>query len=223
MRGGEGWGELRGLSCNEYNCVVTWSPNKVWRSNSIFNLCLASRDLQRDVVCLSWPTAPSYMSPNAGESGVAVSQPMRTDVHRSPNKLWRSNSIFNLCLASRGLLRDVVYLDRPTAPSSESKCGGRGGVAESQPMRTDVHRSPNKLWRSNPIFNLCVASNFRACAMPEIPGGFRRVRRWGPPWWRAARRACPASSPRPPGQTPSPTVQTWAFHTFFYYFFIFML
>jgi hypothetical protein len=29
------------------------------------------------------------MSPNAG------SQPMRTGVHRSPIKLWRSNSIFN--------------------------------------------------------------------------------------------------------------------------------
>jgi hypothetical protein len=29
-----------------------------------------------------------------------------------------------------------------------------GGVAGSQPMRTAVHRSPNKLWRSNSIFNL---------------------------------------------------------------------
>jgi hypothetical protein len=34
--------------------------------------------------------------PNAGEGGVAESQPMGTAVHRSPNKLWRSNSIFNL-------------------------------------------------------------------------------------------------------------------------------
>jgi hypothetical protein len=30
----------------------------------------------------------------------------------------------------------------------EPKCGGRGGVAESQPMSTAVHSSPNKLWRS---------------------------------------------------------------------------
>jgi hypothetical protein len=37
----------------------------------------------------------------------------------------------------------------------EPKCGGRGGVAGSQPMSTAVHRSPNKLWRSNSIFNLC--------------------------------------------------------------------
>ncbi len=37
------------------------------------------------------------MSPNAGGGeGVAGSQPMSTAVHRSPNKLWRSNSIFNL-------------------------------------------------------------------------------------------------------------------------------
>jgi hypothetical protein len=36
----------------------------------------------------------------------------------------------------------------------EPKCGGRGGVAGSQPMSTAVHRSPQKLWRSNTIFNL---------------------------------------------------------------------
>jgi hypothetical protein len=37
------------------------------------------------------------MSPNAGgEGGVAGSQLMSRTVHRSPNKLWRSNSIFNL-------------------------------------------------------------------------------------------------------------------------------
>jgi hypothetical protein len=33
----------------------------------------------------------------------------------------------------------------------EPKCGGRGGVAGSQPMSTAVHRSPNKLFRSNCI------------------------------------------------------------------------
>jgi hypothetical protein len=36
----------------------------------------------------------------------------------------------------------------------EPKCGGRGGFAGSQPVSTAVHRSPNKLWRSNSIFNL---------------------------------------------------------------------
>jgi hypothetical protein len=53
------------------------------------------RGLQRDVVYLGWPMAPSYMSPNAGGrgGGVAGSQPVSTAVHRSPNKLWRYNSI----------------------------------------------------------------------------------------------------------------------------------
>jgi hypothetical protein len=38
------------------------------------------------------------MSPDAGGGGeVAGSQPMSTAVHRSPIKLWRSNSIFKLC------------------------------------------------------------------------------------------------------------------------------
>ncbi len=35
----------------------------------------------------------------------------------------------------------------------EPKCGGRVGVAGSQPMSTAVHRSPNKLCRSNSIFS----------------------------------------------------------------------
>jgi hypothetical protein len=33
----------------------------------------------------------------------------------------------------------------------EPKCGDRGGVTGSQSMSTAVHRSPNKLWRSNSI------------------------------------------------------------------------
>jgi hypothetical protein len=62
------------------------------------------RGLQRDVVYRGWPIAPSYMSPNAGGvGGVAGFQPMSTAVHRSPNKLWRSNSIFNLWLCCRKL------------------------------------------------------------------------------------------------------------------------
>ncbi len=42
-----------------------------------------------------------------------------------------------------------------SALAYEPKCGGRGRVAGSQPMSTAVHRSLNKLWRSNSIFNLC--------------------------------------------------------------------
>ncbi len=61
-----------------------------------------TRGLQRDVVYLGWPIAPSYMSPNAaGGGGDAGSQPTSTAAHRSPNKLSRymySNSIFSLCI-----------------------------------------------------------------------------------------------------------------------------
>ncbi len=55
------------------------------------------RGLQRDVVYLGWPIAPSSMNPNVGEGvGVPGSQPKSTAVHRSPNKLCRSYSIFKL-------------------------------------------------------------------------------------------------------------------------------
>ncbi len=34
------WGRGYGVQANEYSCVhhVTWSPNRLWRSNSLFNL-----------------------------------------------------------------------------------------------------------------------------------------------------------------------------------------
>ncbi len=58
---------------------------------------------------------------------------------------------------SEGLQGYVVYLGWPIAPLVyECKCGGMEGVAGSQPMSTAVHRSPNKLKRSNSIFNLCL-------------------------------------------------------------------
>jgi hypothetical protein len=42
MRGDGGEGGSCGVSANEYSCAhhVTWSPYKLWRSTSIFNLCL---------------------------------------------------------------------------------------------------------------------------------------------------------------------------------------
>ncbi len=50
---------------------------------------------------------------------------------------WES---LNRFAPTRGLQRDVVYLCWPIAPSYyESKCGGREGVAGSQPMSTAVH------------------------------------------------------------------------------------
>jgi hypothetical protein len=42
--GAQMWGEEGscGVSADEYSCAhhVTWSPNKLWRSTSIFNLCI---------------------------------------------------------------------------------------------------------------------------------------------------------------------------------------
>jgi hypothetical protein len=40
-------GESCGFSANEYSCAhhVTWSPNKPWRSTSIFNLCCGGNKL----------------------------------------------------------------------------------------------------------------------------------------------------------------------------------
>jgi hypothetical protein len=42
MQGDWGWGGGCGVSANEYRCAhhVTWSPSKLWRSTSIFNLFL---------------------------------------------------------------------------------------------------------------------------------------------------------------------------------------
>ncbi len=40
---------------------------------------------------------------------------MSTVVHRSPNKLWRSNSIFNLCFQSKDLLRRDAHYWRPNS------------------------------------------------------------------------------------------------------------
>ncbi len=55
------------------------------------------RESQTDVVYLGWPIAPSYMSPNAGGGGLrGLSQWVQLCTW-SPNKLWRSNSIFNQC------------------------------------------------------------------------------------------------------------------------------
>ncbi len=63
--------------------------------------------LQRDVVYLGWPIAPSYMSPNAGVGG---SCGVSANEYSSTNKLWRS--IFNLwyCgLVSLWLAKGLPY------------------------------------------------------------------------------------------------------------------
>ncbi len=63
------------------------------------------------VVYLGWPIAPSYVSPNT-VGGEGVSQLMNTVQLStwSPNKLWRSNSIFNLCFCTNALTETNINL-----------------------------------------------------------------------------------------------------------------
>ncbi len=51
--------------------------------------------LQKDVFYLGWPTASSYMSPNAGGGGGCGASANEYSCTQGPNKLWRSNAIFN--------------------------------------------------------------------------------------------------------------------------------
>jgi hypothetical protein len=94
-----------GMACFTYNSVFALSGPRTVANTAVDRRALQVRkniwirELQRDVVYLGWPLAPSYMSPNAEEGWElrpAGSQPMSTAVHRSPNNLWRSNSIINL-------------------------------------------------------------------------------------------------------------------------------
>ncbi len=58
----------------------------------------ADRRLQGDVVYLSWPIAPLVYEPKCGGGGCRVSANENRCAHHvtwSPNKLWRSNYIFN--------------------------------------------------------------------------------------------------------------------------------
>jgi hypothetical protein len=66
---------------------------------------------------LSWLTNSALVyEPKCGGGGVTGSQSVSTAVHRSPNKLWRSNSIFYLWLScSRRTELSVIYQNRAAA------------------------------------------------------------------------------------------------------------
>ncbi len=74
------------------------------------------------------------------KGGVAGSQPMSTAVHRSPNKLWRSNAIFNLWAQLIKILHmDRIQYPRPPAPTfltSPNIC-----QPPPHPQRAGTHRS----------------------------------------------------------------------------------
>ncbi len=69
----------RGIHCGTLYMYVLCDPDPqsaTWAYNK--------QGSQRDVVYLGWPMAPLYMSPNAGEEGVAGSQPINPAVHMEP-------------------------------------------------------------------------------------------------------------------------------------------
>ncbi len=85
----------------------------------------------------------------------------------APHFLWQFHDAATATWLSG---RDVVYLCWPIAPSYTSpKCGGRGkfwGVSANEySCAHHVTWSPNKLWRSTSIFNLCCQ------AIPNAGGG----------------------------------------------------
>ncbi len=79
------------------------------------------RRLQRDVIYLGWPIAPSLWAQMRGEGGSFGFLPMSTAVHRSTNKLLRSNSIFNHMCQCFNIFSNVSYLHRVKSEDSESE------------------------------------------------------------------------------------------------------
>ncbi len=153
--------------------AVYRSPNKLWRSNSNFNLWSWTIRTVRllffyylirmRTVSGSWLFKKVKYRKTFAVKITKITLPEKTGtilVNKSRLRPFTSTFL----LFSRGynlnLQSDVVYLGSPIAPLYITlNAGGRGGVAGSQPMSTAVHRSgsPNKLWRSNSIFNLCFS------------------------------------------------------------------
>jgi hypothetical protein len=71
-----------------------------------------SRGLERDVVYLGWPIASSYMSPHAGGRRELRGLNQWVQLYTwSQNKLWRSNSIFNLWLYPYSFIHEANIWD----------------------------------------------------------------------------------------------------------------
>ncbi len=89
----------------------------------------------------------------------------------------------------------------------EPKCGGGGSWVESaNEYSSAVHRSPNKLWRSNSIFNLwpegisfCNLADNLAWPVKAIETDLWQC--WGWQWWMGG---VSWVSPPPPPPPPSP-------------------
>jgi hypothetical protein len=77
-----------------------------------YSMCNVSSGLQRDVVYLGWPIAPSYMSPNAGGGELQGLSQWEQLYTGALINFWRSNSIFHLWM-----YRSASLLDRPDIPA----------------------------------------------------------------------------------------------------------
>ncbi len=77
--------------------------------------------------------------------------PPQARVTRGVKIFWNNKIMIEAVRPLFHLRQGVTKINYKNEPK---KCGGRGGVAGSQPMSTAVQKSPNKLWRSNSIFNL---------------------------------------------------------------------
>ncbi len=83
----EGWG----VHCSMLKCTAIYLHQGTWS-------CPLNRGLQGDVVYLSWPITPLLFQPKCGgrwSCGFSANEnSCGHHVTWSPNKLWRSNSIF---------------------------------------------------------------------------------------------------------------------------------
>jgi hypothetical protein len=95
----------------------------------------------------TWGTRRRPLTPSAATSTWRATAPRRTRTDTSGSSRATTTSLSLpdtesdlLRLDFRVLLRDVVYLCWPIAPSKyETKCGGREGIAGSQPMSIAGH------------------------------------------------------------------------------------
>ncbi len=87
---------------------------------------------------LSWLTNSALVyEPKCGE--VPGPQPMSTTVHRSPNKLERSNFIFNLYgIGSTPFFRYWNVISSPTDVSPNEKCWMFRPLDDASPIAIDV-------------------------------------------------------------------------------------
>jgi hypothetical protein len=104
---------------------------------------------------LSWLTTSALVwTQIRGEGGVAGSQPMSTAVHCtwSPNKLWRSNSLFNLFFQQK-----TSYTHTPPPPLTHSILihTGKGGRVEPK-RRGNRGEYRSQSWVENTNMTECT-------------------------------------------------------------------